>query len=182
MRERDLCAEFGVARHTLRAALRVLAGEGLLRLEPHRGARVARLDVEEVRWLYELRAALEVEAVHLALVRHGGTLPAGVHAALGALRRACAGSDPAWSDVAPAHQRFHAAIVEAAESPRIAAAHAALAGETQLFLLGVGRRLNPTELAEEHAALLARLERDGPAAMREHLHAAAATLARDHRD
>ena len=41
LRERELCEVYGVARHSLRAALRTLAAEGLVRIEPHRGARVA---------------------------------------------------------------------------------------------------------------------------------------------
>jgi DNA-binding GntR family transcriptional regulator len=176
--ERELCEEYGVARHTLRAALRSLAGEGLVHLEPHRGAAVARLDAEQVRWLYELRAALELEAAHLALERHGGTLPPAVHAALHDLERACAGPRPAWSEVTDAHQALHAAIVEAAGSPRITAAHAALAGEMRLFLLQLKPHFTAAGLAEDHAALIARLERDGPAVLRAHLHSAAETLTR----
>ena len=90
LRERELVERYGVARHTLRAALRQLAGEGLVTIEPHRGATVARLGPDEVRDLYELRAALELEAAHLALERHGGRLPDPVHAALAALAAACA--------------------------------------------------------------------------------------------
>jgi DNA-binding GntR family transcriptional regulator len=176
--ERELCEEYGVARHTLRAALRTLAGEGLVRLEPHRGAAVARLDAEQVGWLYELRAALELEAAHLALERHGGTLPAAVHEALRALERACAGPSPAWSEVTDAHLDLHAAIVAAAQSPRIAAAHAALAGEMRLFLLQLRTHFTAAGLAEDHVRLIERLEREGPAVLRAHLHDAAETLTR----
>ena len=45
--EQELTARYGVARHTLRAALRELASEGLVKIEPNRGARVARLSAEE---------------------------------------------------------------------------------------------------------------------------------------
>src|SRR3954452_17541391 len=128
LRERELCEGYGVARHSLRAALRALAAEGLVAIEPHRGAHVARLGAEDVRALYELRAALELEAAHLALERHGGRLPAPVHEALAALTHACDRSAP-WSEVNDAHAALHAAIVAAAESPRIAAAHAALNAE-----------------------------------------------------
>src|ERR671924_53620 len=38
LRERELCEAYGVARHSLRAALRSLASDGLVRIEPHRGA------------------------------------------------------------------------------------------------------------------------------------------------
>jgi DNA-binding GntR family transcriptional regulator len=177
LRERELCDAYGVARHSLRAALRALAADGLVKIEPHRGARVARLTAEEVRWLYELRAALELEAAHLALQRHGGRLPPPVHAALEALERVCRGPDPAWSAVNEAHGALHRAIVEASGSPRIVAAHAALDGEMRLFLLQLQPHLPADRLAADHAALVAGLERDGPPALRAHLREAAETLA-----
>jgi DNA-binding GntR family transcriptional regulator len=174
--ERELCAEFGVARHTLRATLRALAAEGLVRVEPNRGAEVARLDADQVRWLYELRAALELEAAHLALARHGGRLPAAVHEALGALVAACAGPEPAWSEVTDTHLELHAALVAAAQSPRLAAAHTALAGEMRLLLLQLKPLFTAAGIAEDHTALVAALERTGPEALRAHLSDAAATL------
>ena len=177
LRERELCEAYGVARHSLRAALRALAAEGLVRIEPHRGAHVAELGKEEIRWLYELRVALEVEAAHLALERGGGRLPAEVHEALARLQVACHGEDPAWSEVNQAHAALHAAIVAAAGSPRITAAHAALNGETQLFLLALRPHIEPRELAEDHAALVLGLELEGTAVLREHLRRSAETLA-----
>jgi DNA-binding GntR family transcriptional regulator len=177
LRERELCDVYGVARHSLRAALRALAAEGLVRIEPNRGASVAQLAPQDVRWLYELRAALEIEAAHLALERHEGRLPGPVHDAQRALERACAGADPAWSAVADAHLDLHAALVSAAQSPRIAAAHATLAGEMRLFLLQLRPHATARELAEQHAELLAALEREGTAPLREHLRASADTLA-----
>jgi DNA-binding GntR family transcriptional regulator len=176
LRERELCETYGVARHSLRAALRALAAEGLVKIEPHRGARVAQLTDEEVRWLYELRAALELEAAHLALERHDGRLPQAVHDALDRLQRACQGDDPPWSQINEAHAALHAAIVQAAQSPRIEAAHAALSGEMRLFLLALQPYLPADQLADDHATLIAGLERDGPAVLREHLRSAAETL------
>jgi DNA-binding GntR family transcriptional regulator len=176
LRERELCETYGVARHSLRAALRALAAEGLVRIEPHRGARVAQLTGDDVRWLYELRAALELEAAHLALERNGGRLPPAVHEALGRLQAACAGDDPPWSAINEAHAGLHGAIVAAAASPRIAAAHAALSGEMRLFLLALKPHLPAHRLATDHAALIRGLERDGPSVLREHLRTAAATL------
>ena len=178
LRERELCEAYGVARHSLRAALRALAAEGLVRIEPHRGAHVAELGKEEIRWLYELRVALEVEAAHLALERGGGgRLPAEVHEALATLQVACHDENPAWSEVNQAHAALHAAIVAAAGSPRITAAHAALNGETQLFLLALRPHVEPRELAEDHAALVLGLELEGTAVLREHLRRSAETLA-----
>jgi DNA-binding GntR family transcriptional regulator len=174
LRERELCEAYGVARHSLRAALRALVAEGLVRIEPHRGARVAELNADDVRWLYELRAALELEAAHLALERHDGRLPAEVHDALARLQAACEGDS--WSAVNEAHADLHGAIVAAARSPRIAAAHAALSGEMRLFLLALKPYIPAADLATDHAALVRGLERHGPAVLRRHLHDAAARL------
>ena len=177
LRERELTEGFGVARHTLRAALRVLTAEGLVKIEPHRGAHVVELTADDVRWLYELRAALELEAAHLALERNDGRMPLPVHAALEALQKACAGDDPPWSTINEAHAGLHGAIVAAAHSPRIEAAHAALSGEMRLFLLALRPHLDPPRLAADHKALIADLEGHGPPALREHLRLAAETLA-----
>jgi DNA-binding GntR family transcriptional regulator len=145
-----------------------------VRIEQHRGARVAELGADDVRWLYELRAALELEAAHLALERNGGRLPESVHEALGRLEAAC--EDGAWSVINEAHADLHAAIVAAAGSPRITAAHAALNGEMRLFLLALQPHIPPDRLAADHAALIRGLERDGPPVLREHLRVAAETL------
>jgi DNA-binding GntR family transcriptional regulator len=176
LRERELSTEFGVARHSLRAALRALAAEGLLKIEPHRGARVVELGPDEIRWLYELRAALELEAAHLALERNDGRLPRSVHGAQVALAVACAGREPAWSAVVDAHAALHSAIVAAADSPRIAAVHASLSGQVRLFLLQLKPHLAADRIAVDHARLLERLEAEGPAPLRAHLRESADTL------
>jgi DNA-binding GntR family transcriptional regulator len=176
LRERELTESFGVARHSLRAALRALAAEGLVKIEPNRGAHVVELTADDVRWLYELRAALELEAAHLALERNEGRLPLPVHKALEALQQACAGDDPAWSTINEAHAALHTAIVRAARSPRIAAAHAALSGEMRLFLLALKPLIPPHELADDHARLIEGLETEGPQVLRDHLRVAAERL------
>jgi DNA-binding GntR family transcriptional regulator len=181
LRERELQETYGVARHSLRAALRALAAEGLVRLEPHRGAHVARLTADDVRWLYELRAALELEAAHLALERHGGRLPAAVHDALADLQRACRATDAPWSAVNEAHAALHQAIVAASGSPRIVAAHSALSGEMRLFLLQLQPHLPLDRLAADHVALVEGLEEEGTSVLREHLRAAAEELAEHER-
>jgi DNA-binding GntR family transcriptional regulator len=173
--EQELCARYGVARHSLRAALRALAAEGLIRVEPNRGASVAKLSVGEITALYELRTALETEAARLALERHG-RMPPPVHAALAALQAACVADPFTWGPVNEAHAALHHAIVAAAGSPRIEAAHMALSGELRLFMNQLEPLWSPERMAAGHAALVAGLEAEGPSVLREHLRESAAAL------
>lgn len=167
--EQELCATYDVARHTARAALRALQAEGLVVIEPHRGARVKRLGGDDVRGLYELRTALEVEAARLALARHGGRLPQTVHDAVAHLVAVCDRPQPTWSDVTRGHDDVHRALVEAAGSARIAAAHAALEGEMRVFIVQLRPAWTLDRMADGHQQLLADLERHGPDALRSHL-------------
>jgi len=65
----ELAAELSISITPLREAIRRLSGEGLIILDAHRNARVARMDVEEARELFETRRALEPEAIALASQR-----------------------------------------------------------------------------------------------------------------
>jgi DNA-binding GntR family transcriptional regulator len=174
--ERDLTERYNVARHSVRAALRALAADGLVTIEPHRGAKIASLDEAAIRSLFELRAALELEAAHLALERNGGRLPETVHEAVRRLRGVCQRKHPAWSQVADAHNDVHLAIVEAARSERIARAYDGLAGEMRLFVTAIRPHWTLERMAAQHEELLEGLENQGPRALREHLDAGARTL------
>ncbi|HEY6760032.1 MAG TPA: GntR family transcriptional regulator [Baekduia sp.] len=174
--EAELSLAHGAARHTVRSALKALQTEGLVEIVPNRGARVAGLDADAMIALYELRTALEVEAAHLALAKHGDRLPPSVHEAAEVLARACRRARPSGPTVSRAHADLHTAIVRAARSPRILAVHDQLTAQTRLLLLLVRPHYTFDRLAEEHVELVAELERDGPDALRSHLRASAGVL------
>jgi DNA-binding GntR family transcriptional regulator len=56
----SLAARYGVSHMPVREALRELAGEGLVALEPNRGARAIAIDPGFVRQLFDTRIALEM--------------------------------------------------------------------------------------------------------------------------
>ena len=69
LNERALGDRLGVSRTPLREAFRLLAADGLVDLEPNRGARVVALSERDIRELFELMGALEALAGELASAR-----------------------------------------------------------------------------------------------------------------
>lgn len=69
LRQEALAEEFGVSRTPVREALRKLQADGLIEVQPNRGAVVRGLSPREIRDAYEVRAALEALAAGLAAER-----------------------------------------------------------------------------------------------------------------
>jgi DNA-binding GntR family transcriptional regulator len=167
--ERELVDEYDVARHTLRAALRLLQVDGLVRVEPNRGASVATLSADDLAELFALRLALEREAAHLALERGGGRLPRAVHDAAERLARLAERRRTPWSELSRAHQAVHGGLVAAACAPRIERAYGALGAELSLFLSQLRPVWSRDRLGRDHLALVRDLEREGPDVLRDHM-------------
>jgi len=67
--EQRVAEDLQLSRTPVREALRMLEAEGLVRIEPNRGAAVRLVTVDGIRDLYELRARLEAYATELAAER-----------------------------------------------------------------------------------------------------------------
>jgi DNA-binding GntR family transcriptional regulator len=65
--EMELIERYGVSRTIVREALKKLEGKGLVRIAPHRGARVADLSVQEIEEIYFIRAEVEKIAARLVV-------------------------------------------------------------------------------------------------------------------
>lgn len=167
--ERELVEGYGVSRVTVRSALSQLAAEGLVVIEPNRGARVASLDDAALRDLFDLRIALETEATRIALARRPLAAVAEVAEAVDELSRLCRARRPNWPRITAAHGNVHATLVASARSPRIAEAHRALSAELSLFMMRLRPRWSAARMAEHHEKLLRELPKQGEAAIRRHL-------------
>ncbi|TPE53489.1 GntR family transcriptional regulator [Amaricoccus solimangrovi] len=64
--EKELCAVFNVSRTPLREALKVLGADGLVVLEPNRGAWISRITVEDLEEVFPVMGALEALSGELA--------------------------------------------------------------------------------------------------------------------
>lgn len=67
LRQDQLAEQYGTSRIPVREALRQLEAEGLVRIEPNRGAVVTSLSLEDVLEMLDIRIALECHALRLAI-------------------------------------------------------------------------------------------------------------------
>jgi DNA-binding GntR family transcriptional regulator len=151
LRETELARQYGVARNSLRAALDALGHEGLVERVPRRGVFVAALSAADVRDVFRLRAALELEAMRLLIRRR--TPPTVAFDAVAELE--ALSEDASWRAVVEADMRFHLALIQATDSTRIARAYARIHSEIRLCLVNLRVHYDrASEVAAEHRALL----------------------------
>jgi DNA-binding GntR family transcriptional regulator len=91
--EAEIARQLQISRGPVREALARLRAEGLAFEEPRRGSFVAALSGDDVREIYELRAALECQAARLIIRRADEAAFATLQAVIDTLRRAAADDD-----------------------------------------------------------------------------------------
>jgi DNA-binding GntR family transcriptional regulator len=113
--QEGLAARFGVSRQPVLQALMLLRRQGFIVDAGRKGVRVAPLDPEQVRHLYEVRAALDGAAARAAAARMDGALAARGLALLEAGRAAVASGDT--GRLIAADVDFHLFIYAASGNP-----------------------------------------------------------------
>jgi DNA-binding GntR family transcriptional regulator len=115
--EVPLSEELGVSRGPVREALRSLEAEGLVEITPRRGAVVTTLSKREFLEAYQVREALEVLGVRLAVPRLTATAIAALDERIERMdEHAAAGDDDAFFG---ANAAFHEAFMEASENRKL---------------------------------------------------------------
>jgi DNA-binding GntR family transcriptional regulator len=97
----------------LREAIRRLSSEGLIDLDTHRDARVARMDATEAQQLVEVRLSLDSSAVELAATRR---TDADVHAMRAAVDQLLPVTRRRGEEALTAHREFHQALYRASHN------------------------------------------------------------------
>ena len=123
--ERELCEQFGVSRTPLREALKVLAVDGLISLEPNRGAWVRHVTPDELEDIFPVIGALEALAGELACTRISDTQIDKVQA----LHLDMIGyyEDRNLAEYFRVNQQIHDTILAAADNDILSAQHSSLA-------------------------------------------------------
>lgn len=171
--ENDLVLELAASRGSIREALRLLAAQGVVIFEMHRGARVRRFSRAECLSLIEVREVLEGLAARLAAERANRDIVERLFAIHRAAEAATSENEAAT--YLRTNDALHAAIIDAGGNQMI---------RTHLFLAQLAffrvqtrflRANDLTSAQREHADIVARIaERDGRGAeeaMRQHIRA-----------
>jgi DNA-binding GntR family transcriptional regulator len=157
--EVELAEEYGVGRHTLRAAFDRLTRRGLLAKQRNRGVSVRQLTADDLREIYEVREGIETVTVRILAGRR--LVPDEARAMTTKLKTLTTRSPRA--DVVAADLAFHRSLVEATGNERLMRVHKELGAEIQLSLAQLVKGYaSPKQLAEEHARLLEPIERGRP--------------------
>lgn len=164
-----LSTDLGVSRTPVREALYRLAQDGIVRFESRRGFFVAAFSQVDVREIYDLRTALEVLAVRLALPHITVDELNGAQADLDAVRERVVSGDERGSDAFLAVDRaFHQTIIRAAHNQRLQTMIGSLQAQLGVFqVYGIHFRTILERSIEHHQAILYALRQgDGTAAER----------------
>jgi DNA-binding GntR family transcriptional regulator len=165
--EMRLAADLSLSRGTIRAALHLLAGEGLIEQVPYTGWAVARLGPRDLWELYTLRSSLEGLAARLVAEELDAARAARVAQVFDELVGACRSGDPLL--VAERDFALHLTIVSLAEHRRLSRQYALVEGQIRMFIASSNALLPAQrDVIAQHAPLVETIARgDAVAAERE---------------
>jgi DNA-binding GntR family transcriptional regulator len=160
--EKQLCESFGISRTPLREALKVLASEGLLVLQPNRGARVAVMTANELKDLFQVMASLEGLAGELACANIDDAALSEIQAQHFQMMAHYSRGDRVG--YFRANQAIHEAIIAAARNTVLSALYDSLRGRVRpaRFMANLTRERWDEAVREHREILDALTRRDGP--------------------
>lgn len=155
LHEVSVAEAFGVSRNTIREALRMLEGEGLVEYIPHKGVVATRITADEIDDLYIARMAIEVFAIEQASQPSDAQEKA-LAQALDRLVNASGNGTP--QNLVKADLAFHQTIVSLGDNAHLSHFHAGLCAQIQRALVVISQvqqeTSSPGPLVEEHKEIL----------------------------
>jgi DNA-binding GntR family transcriptional regulator len=166
LQEEEIAEQLGISRAPVREALRLLAAEDLVTIAPRRGAIVKALSPQEFLDAYQVREALEVLAIRLAIPRLAETDLQALRDLHGEMMLSAARSDV--EGFFEANTAFHTTLVEASGNARLRELYRLLMNQLQRHRMrSMSLRGGIERSLAEHAAILeAVTRRDAEAAGR----------------
>jgi DNA-binding GntR family transcriptional regulator len=162
IQEMALCQRFGVSRTPLREALKVLASEGVITLQPRRGAIVSSLSLPDLEEVFPIMGALESLSGEMAC----RLITDEEIAEITMMHRKMVGH---WRrrELQPyfkMNQAIHQAILDASRNETLKSVYRGLAGRllTARYVANMSDERWQQAVAEHEAMLAALQARDGP--------------------
>ena len=153
LQEVALSEELGVSRGPIREAIGRLAAEGLVTVRPRRGAVVRSLSKDEFLELYQVREALEMMAVRLAVPKLAAEDIAELEQLITAMNGHAERDEVA--DFFEANMAFHARLFEASGNARLQELYGQLVGQMGRYRMrSLTLRGNLQRSVAEHGAIL----------------------------
>lgn len=150
--ERGISEELGVSKSPVREALAQLRDEGLVNIEPQKGARVFSLTEAEVTQICDFRQAIETAAFALALSRDPGGLADDMARVVREMKEAReAGDEKTYLELDTA---FHHLIFEHAGNDYLTASYTRYVGKIAALRTHLAKLPQHTELSfREHRSI-----------------------------
>lgn len=177
LRQNDVAGRFGVSTTPVREAFAQLQADGLVRIDPHRGAVVFHPTAKDLLEYYEIREVLESLAVAYAIPRLHGDAPKELGELIDRMRRT--GDAQRWLGL---NDEFHLRLYECAKRPRLISLIESLRdASTPYIYMFVANRQPADQANDEHQEILDACVRGdvkaAQRAIREHLRHASTDLA-----
>lgn len=156
--ESEIAARYGISRSPVREALRLLQQEGLVAMEPRRGAFVKRLTPQEIVDVYDVKSMLEGHATRLATGRMREEHLERLAALVARMEQELAGGDMAA--YVESTREFHEMIVRGCGNATLTAIYQGLERKIHwLRTLSLSRPGRVEVSLADHRAILAAMRR-----------------------
>lgn len=157
LNETQLTRELSLSRSPVREALRILESEGLVTLEPHRGARVRGVSEQDLEEIFDMRLMIETHGVRRGLHRLSPEAIAPLRAAVAEARAALREANiERWHQ---ASLQFHDGLVTLAANRHLTRLHEELKTSLRRYQISViGPAGEPERFQSEHESILDSLE------------------------
>ena len=152
--ERKISEDLGVSKSPVREALAQLRDEGLVSIEPQKGARVFSLSDSEVSQICDFRQAIEIAAFELALARDAAGLSNEMQRVVGEMGLARSKGDE--KQYLALDTIFHQLIFEHAGNDYLTASYSRYIGKIAALRTHLSKLPQHTQLSfDEHAGIAA---------------------------
>jgi DNA-binding GntR family transcriptional regulator len=150
LRQNDVAQRFGVSTTPVREALALLQAEGLVRIDPHRGALVFHPTVADLRESYEIRGALESLAVTKAIPRLTDALLDDLQKIIDRMRKVK--DEGRWVEL---NNEFHLRLYEVSGMPRLCSTIASIRDSSSTYIhMFVAHNLPEHQADDDHQEIL----------------------------